>query len=160
MARNISILFEADLGAVLRGRGFMHYQIRGPKFAGVFVSADDPNLGQVAVEYVVSLETAADYPPERAVHTVSLFFSRFARHSLALRRANSRCHQFVRRYPKPPATPLLLRLLPAGAFTGWGLPPPESATSAHRASGTVVPVLLRFHKPQGGFGILTRSSTR
>ena len=29
LSHNMSILFEADLGAVLRGRGFVHYQIRG-----------------------------------------------------------------------------------------------------------------------------------
>ena len=70
LSHNMSILFEADLSAVLRGRGFVHYQIRGPEFAGVFVSTDDPNLGQVAVEYDNSLETAADYPPERAARMV------------------------------------------------------------------------------------------
>ena len=70
LSYNMSILFEADLSAVLRGRGFVHYQIRGPEFAGVFVSTDDPNLGQVAVEYDEALETAADYPPERAARMV------------------------------------------------------------------------------------------
>src|SRR5262247_2252477 len=57
-------------------------------------------------------------------------FSRFARRSLALRPAHSRCHQFVTRIPKASAIsspPQLLRLLAAGAVAGWALHPLESA---------------------------------
>nr|WP_294524858.1 FAD-dependent monooxygenase [uncultured Rhodopila sp.] len=70
MSHNMSILFEADLGAVLRGRGFVHYQIQGPAFSGIFVSTDDPNVGQVAVEYDPALETTFDFPPERTAGLV------------------------------------------------------------------------------------------
>src|SRR5689334_16917298 len=56
-------------------------------------------------------------------------------HSLALRPAHSRGHQFVTRYPKASdisSPPCLLRLLPAGAIAGWDLHPLESAALSRR----------------------------
>src|SRR6476659_6304121 len=56
-------------------------------------------------------------------------------HSLALRPAHSRGHQFVTRYPKASdisSPPCLLRLLPAGAVAGRGLHPLESAALSRR----------------------------
>src|SRR5215470_9315473 len=74
--------------------------------------------------------------PERVVGSAcASSFSRFARRSLALRPAHSRCHQFVTRIPKASAIsspPQLLRLLPAGAVAGWALHPLESAALSRR----------------------------
>jgi putative polyketide hydroxylase len=66
MSHNMSILFEADLSAALRGRGFVLYYLQNPNFTGAFVSTDDPNRGQVSVEYDPARESAADYDPARA----------------------------------------------------------------------------------------------
>src|SRR5262249_14726652 len=74
--------------------------------------------------------------PDMAVRSAcASSFSRFARRSLALRPAHSRCHQFVTRIPKASAIsspPQLLRLLPAGAVAGWALHPLESAALSRR----------------------------
>src|SRR5262249_46569580 len=74
--------------------------------------------------------------PDMAVRSAcASSFSRFARRSLALRPAHSRCHQFVTRIPKASAIsspPQLLRLLPAGAVAGWDLHPLESAALSRR----------------------------
>src|SRR6202011_6005769 len=64
-------------------------------------------------------------------------------HSLALRPAHSRGHQFVTRYPKAldiSSPPCLLRLLPAGAIAGWGLHPLEKRrlVTAHTRCGPSV----------------------
>jgi hypothetical protein len=62
-------------------------------------------------------------------------------HSLALRPAHSRGHQFVTRYPKASdisSPPCLLRLLPAGAVAGWGLHPLESAALSRRTPTAAV----------------------
>ena len=67
-------------------------------------------------------------------------------HSLALRPAHSRCHQFVTRIPKASAIsspPELLRLLPAGAVAGWGLHPLESAAFARRTPTTDIGDVVR-----------------
>jgi putative polyketide hydroxylase len=70
MSHNMSILFEADLSAVLRGRGIVLYYLQNPDFTGVFVSTDDPNCGQVSVEYDPVRESAADYGPAGATAMV------------------------------------------------------------------------------------------
>jgi putative polyketide hydroxylase len=70
LSHNMSILFEADLGAVLQGRGFALYYLRNPAFTGAFVSTDDPHIGQVSVEYDPAMESGADYTPERAAQMV------------------------------------------------------------------------------------------
>jgi putative polyketide hydroxylase len=72
LSHNVSILFEADLDAVLRGRGFVLYYLQNPGFTGVFVTTDDPNRGQVSVEYDPRSESPADYNPARAVEMVRL----------------------------------------------------------------------------------------
>ena len=46
------------------------------------------------------------FPGTTARSARTITFSRFARRSLALRPAHSRCHQFVTRYPKASATSL------------------------------------------------------
>jgi hypothetical protein len=64
-------------------------------------------------------------------------------HSLALRPAHSRGHQFVTRYPKASdisSPPCLLRLLPAGAVAGWAFHPLERCrlSTAHTHSSRLL----------------------
>jgi 2-polyprenyl-6-methoxyphenol hydroxylase-like FAD-dependent oxidoreductase len=70
ISHNMSILFDADLSAALRGRGFVLYYLQNPHFTGVFVSTDDPNCGQVSVEYDPARESAADYDAAHAAEIV------------------------------------------------------------------------------------------
>ena len=70
LSNNMSILFEADLGAVLKDRVFALYYLRNPAFNGAFVCTDDPNIGQVSVEYDPAKESPADYTLERSVAMV------------------------------------------------------------------------------------------
>jgi len=70
LSHNMSILFRADLGVPLRDRGFVLYYLQNPGFTGVFVSTDDPNIGQVSVEYDPSRESPTDYDPVRCVRMV------------------------------------------------------------------------------------------
>jgi len=70
-----------------------------------------------------------------AVDSHHILLAGLPAHSLALRPAHSRGHQFVTRYPKASdisSPPCLLRLLPAGAVAGWGLHPLESAALSRR----------------------------
>jgi len=70
LSHNMSILFRADLTVPLCDRGFVLYYLQNPGFTGVFVSTDDPNIGQVSVEYDPSRESPADYDAARCVRMV------------------------------------------------------------------------------------------
>ena len=70
LSHNMSILFRADLAATLQTRSFVLYYLQNPGFTGVFVSTDDPDVGQVSVEYDPSRETPADYDEARCVRMV------------------------------------------------------------------------------------------
>jgi 2-polyprenyl-6-methoxyphenol hydroxylase-like FAD-dependent oxidoreductase len=70
LSNNISILFEADLSAIVKERAFLLYYLQNPEFTGVFVTTDDPNVGQVSIEYDPARETVADYTPARATEMV------------------------------------------------------------------------------------------
>jgi len=70
LSHNMSILFEADLAPLLRGRGFVLYYLQNPGFTGAFISTDDPRVGQVSVEYDPARESAADYTVARCVSMV------------------------------------------------------------------------------------------
>jgi putative polyketide hydroxylase len=70
LSNNMSILFEADLGGVLKQRAFALYYLQNPGFTGAYVSTDDANIGQVSVEYDPARETAVDYTPARAAEMV------------------------------------------------------------------------------------------
>jgi putative polyketide hydroxylase len=72
LSHNMSILFEADLETALRDRGFALYYLQNAALTGVFVSTDDPNRGQVSVEYDPARESPADYHPARAAKMVRL----------------------------------------------------------------------------------------
>jgi hypothetical protein len=79
--------------------------------------------------------------PERVIGSAcASSFSRFARRSLALRPAHTRCHLIVTRIPKASASslpPWVLRLLPAGAFwrVGFTLIGKRRLSTAHTRTG-------------------------
>jgi putative polyketide hydroxylase len=66
----VSILFEADLTAVMRGRGFVLYYLQNPSFTGAFVSCDDPDRGQLNIEYDPSRESVEDFDEARCEELV------------------------------------------------------------------------------------------
>lgn len=66
----VSILFEADLGVAMAGRGFLLCYLRNPKFTGAFVSCDDPDRGQLNIEYDPDHESASDYDAARCERLV------------------------------------------------------------------------------------------
>jgi 2-polyprenyl-6-methoxyphenol hydroxylase-like FAD-dependent oxidoreductase len=70
LSNNMTILFEADLSAVVKDRGFTLYYLRNLGFNGFFVGADDPNVGYVSTTYDPAAESAADYTTERATELV------------------------------------------------------------------------------------------
>ncbi|WP_457796297.1 methanobactin biosynthesis FAD monooxygenase MbnF [Methylocystis sp. S23] len=61
----VSILFEADLAAPMRGRGTVLYYLRNPAFIGAFVSCDEPGVGQINIEYDSRRQAAADFDENR-----------------------------------------------------------------------------------------------
>ncbi|PWB88403.1 methanobactin biosynthesis FAD monooxygenase MbnF [Methylosinus sporium] len=70
MSHAVSILFEADLTAAMAGRGFFLCYLRNAEFTGAFVSCDDPNQGQLNVEYNPEHESAADFDVSRCKRVV------------------------------------------------------------------------------------------
>jgi len=65
LADTISVLFEADLDAVLPSDGFALYYLRNPAFSGAFVTCDEPNHGQINIEYDSTRDQASDFDEER-----------------------------------------------------------------------------------------------
>ncbi len=70
LSHAVSILFEADLSEAIAGRGFVLYYLRNSAFTGAFVSCDDPDRGQINVEYDPVRESASDYDRERCERIV------------------------------------------------------------------------------------------
>lgn len=66
----VSILFEADLTRAMAGRGFLLCYLRNREFTGAFVSCDDPNRGQLNVEYDPDRESPSDFGLARCEHVV------------------------------------------------------------------------------------------
>lgn len=65
LAATISVLFEADLDAILPGGGFALYYLRNRAFSGAFVTCDEPNHGQINIEYDATRHQASDFDEER-----------------------------------------------------------------------------------------------
>ena len=61
----VSILFQADLSITMGERGFLLCYLRHRDFTGAFVSCDDPDRGQLNVEYDPARETASDFDAAR-----------------------------------------------------------------------------------------------
>jgi putative polyketide hydroxylase len=61
----VSILFEADLSIAMGGRGFLLCYLRHRDFTGAFVSCDDPDRGQLNIEYDPTREADSDFDAAR-----------------------------------------------------------------------------------------------
>jgi aklavinone 12-hydroxylase len=70
LSHNMSILFQADLGEAMGGRGFLLYYLRNPGFTGIFINTDDPRRALVVVEYDPRRERPADFSTERCIGLV------------------------------------------------------------------------------------------
>ncbi|MBI1980051.1 MAG: FAD-dependent monooxygenase [Methylocystis sp.] len=70
LADTISVLFEADLDAILPGGGFALYYLRNRAFSGAFVTCDEPNHGQINIEYDSTRDRASDFDEERCQELV------------------------------------------------------------------------------------------
>ncbi len=70
LADTISVLFEADLGAILPSDGFVLYYLRNAAFSGAFVTCDEPNHGQINIEYESSRDQESDFDEERCKELV------------------------------------------------------------------------------------------
>lgn len=66
----ISILFKADLSASMAGRGFFLCYLRNRELTGAFVSCDDPDQGQLNVEYDPAREAISDFDAARCIALV------------------------------------------------------------------------------------------
>ena len=69
-SQNMSILFESDFVPPQGDRAFALYYLRNSKFTGAFISADDPRIGRVSVEYDPARANIADYSQARCVEIV------------------------------------------------------------------------------------------
>ncbi|MBM3578187.1 MAG: FAD-binding protein [Alphaproteobacteria bacterium] len=70
LADTISVLFEADLSAILPSDGFVLYYLRNSAFSGAFVTCDEPNHGQINIEYDSSRDRESDFDEERCKELV------------------------------------------------------------------------------------------
>ena len=65
LADTISVLFEADLSAILPSDGFVLYYLRNSAFSGAFVTCDEANHGQINIEYDSARDQESDFDEER-----------------------------------------------------------------------------------------------
>ena len=70
LSNNMMVFFEANLQGIVKHSGFVLCYLQNPKFAGAFITSDDPNVGAVSVEYDPQKESVADYTEERCVEMV------------------------------------------------------------------------------------------
>jgi len=70
LADTISVLFEADLGSIPPGGGFALYYLRNRAFSGAFVTCDEPNHGQINIEYDSARDQASDFDEQRCEELV------------------------------------------------------------------------------------------
>ena len=70
LSHNISIVFEANLEAALRGRSLALYYLQNPKFTGAFINTTEPNRALVSVEYDPNKEQPADFDTSRCIELV------------------------------------------------------------------------------------------
>lgn len=61
----VSILFRADLSIAMGKRGFLLCYLRHPDFTGAFVSCDDPDRGQLNIEFDAARDTASAFDAAR-----------------------------------------------------------------------------------------------
>lgn len=70
LSHNISIVFEANLEAALRGRSLALYYLQNPGFTGAFINTTEPNRALVSVEYDPDKECECDFDTARCVELV------------------------------------------------------------------------------------------
>ena len=70
LSHNVSIVFEANLEAALRGRSLALYYLQNPKFTGAFINTTEPNRALVSVEYDPDKEQPADFDTSRCIELV------------------------------------------------------------------------------------------
>ncbi len=70
LSHNISMVFEADLEPVLRGRSLALYYLQNPNFAGAFINIAGSNRALVSVEYDPKKETPANFDEERCISLI------------------------------------------------------------------------------------------
>jgi putative polyketide hydroxylase len=72
LSHAISILFKADLRAVAPTQGFLLCYLQNREFNGAFVTTDDPDIGQINIDYDPDRENASDYDEERCARIVRI----------------------------------------------------------------------------------------
>ena len=70
LSHNISMVFEANLEAALRGRSLALYYLQNPKFTGAFINTTEPNRALVSVEYDPNKEQPSDFDTPRCIELV------------------------------------------------------------------------------------------
>jgi putative polyketide hydroxylase len=70
LSHNISMVFEANLEAALRGRSLALYYLQNPGFTGAFINTTEPNRALVSVEYDPAEECECDFDTARCVELV------------------------------------------------------------------------------------------
>ena len=70
LSHNISIVFEANLEAALRGRSLALYYLQNPGFTGAFINTTEPNRALVSIEYDPDKECSCDFDTARCTELV------------------------------------------------------------------------------------------
>jgi aklavinone 12-hydroxylase len=70
LSHNMSMVFEADLEPVLRGRSLALYYLQNPNFTGAFINIAGSNRALVTVEYDPDKEKPSDFDTQRCVSLI------------------------------------------------------------------------------------------
>jgi aklavinone 12-hydroxylase len=70
LSHNMSMVFEADLEPVLRGRSLALYYLQNPNFTGAFINIADSNRALVTVEYDPDKEKPEDFDTQRCISLI------------------------------------------------------------------------------------------
>ncbi len=70
LSHNVAVVFEGDIEALIgKGRIALYY-VQNPRFTGVFVNADDPNVAVAGMEYDPARDSATSFDHDRALRIV------------------------------------------------------------------------------------------
>ena len=70
LSHNAAVVFEGNIEALLGERRFALYYLQNPRFTGVFVNGDEPNVAAAAIEYDPRRESPEDFDHDRALRIV------------------------------------------------------------------------------------------
>jgi putative polyketide hydroxylase len=70
LSHNVAVVFEGNIQALIGERRFALYYLQNPRFTGVFVNGDDPNVAVAGMEYDPAGESADDFAHDRALQLV------------------------------------------------------------------------------------------